>query len=194
MADKHKILIVDDEVNILNSLSRILEEEDREILVADSAEKADDILKNNKDTEVIICDNRMPKISGIDFLTKVKRLYPDTIRILLTGYPDLKTAMDAINKADIWRYILKPVEAEEIKVMIKQAFTYYRILKENRLLLQIAHQHADLMKMLREKHPLASEEVEKSSSYVFNEQYVSKIVEEFMKKYYTTSGEESSDK
>lgn len=182
--NEHTILIVDDEPFILSSLKRALRADDRELFTTDSVEKAWDILKAN-DVEVIISDNRMPEVTGIEFLTKVKRLYPDAIKILMTGYPDLNSAMEAINKAHIWRYILKPVEVEELKVLIIQAFDYHRILKENRLLLQIARQQQEWIKLLKEKYPqISSQEAEKTSSYTMDETYISQIVKEFMKKYY----------
>lgn len=182
---KHRILIIDDEIHILSSLKKILEGDDRDVLVVENAEKAWDILKEQGEVEVIVCDNRLPGMLGIDFLTKVKRLYPDTIRILVTGYPDLKSATEAINKAHIWRYILKPIEVEEFKVLINQAFDYYRILKENRILLQIARQHAEWLSVLKERYPqLLSQEIGSSTTYTIDEKHVSEIITEFMKKYY----------
>jgi len=183
--NKHKILIIDDEPNILNSLRRTLTWEDTEVYTAEDADKASGVLKKEQDIEVIICDNRLPGISGIEFLTKIKPMYPDTIRILITGYPDLSTAMDAINKAHIWRYILKPLEIEELKMLIKQAFLYYRILRENRILLQIARQQAEWLKILQERYPeIVEKEVDKSSIYIIDEKRVSEIIREFLKRYY----------
>jgi DNA-binding NtrC family response regulator len=193
---KHKILIIDDEPNILSSLKRILKGDDREILIAETAEQGWKILKEKGEVEVIICDNRLPGMLGVDFFTKVKRLYPDTIRILITGYPDLTTAMDAINKAHIWRYILKPIEVEELQILINQAFDYYRILKENRLLLRVARQQDEWLRVLKEKYPqLVSKEIEKSQTYGIDEKLVSEIIAEFMKKYYSqeTQGEETRE-
>ncbi len=185
--DKHRMLIVDDEPNILSSLKKILEGEDREVFVAESAEKAWDLLKKEGGVELIICDNRLPGILGIDFLTKVKRLYPDTIRILVTGYPDLNSAMDAINKAHIWRYILKPLEVSDLKILITQAFDYYYVLRENRLLLQIARQQAEWLNIVKQKYPevvAQKGKMEESFYYGMDEKHVSEIIAEFMKKYY----------
>lgn len=154
MANTHRICIVDDEPHILSSLEKILESPDREIFLADTAERGWEILKENKGIEVIICDNKLPGMMGIDFLTKVKHLYPDSIRILVTGYPDLNSAMEAINKAHIWRYILKPVDIQDIRILVKQAFEYNRILRENRELLRLARQQAEWLKRLKEKNPV----------------------------------------
>ncbi len=180
--NKYTILIIDDEPHILTSLKRLLSSEDREIFTAESAEKAWEVLKEKGEVEVILCDQKLPGISGIDFLLKVKMRYPDTIRILVTGYPDLNSAMEAINKAHIWRYILKPIDPEELKILLKHAFDYYRVLKENRLLLQVARQQAEWIKVLREKHPEAVQEILKTS-FSLDEKKISQIISEFMKKY-----------
>ena len=187
--DKHNILIVDDEINILNSLKRTLAGDSKNILIAETAENAWEIFKNQKDIEIIICDNRLPGMLGIDFLAKVKRLYPDTIRVLITGYPDVNTAMDAINKANIWRYVLKPIEVNELKILVNQAFEFYQIMRENRLLLQIARQHAECLQVLKEKYPqLSIGDLQKTGGYVITEKYISQMVEKFMSKYYADKG------
>jgi|GEM_PF-1226737 DNA-binding NtrC family response regulator len=182
---KHTLLIIDDEPNILSSLKRVVEGEEREVYLAKDAEEGWKTLQEKGEMEVIICDNKLPGMLGVDFFIKVKRLYPDTIRILITGYPDLNSAMDAINKAHIWRYILKPIEVEELKTLIKQSFDYYRILKENRLLLQIARQQAEWLRVLKEKYPgMVGKEISGDMAYAMEEKHVSAIVEEFIKKYY----------
>jgi len=182
---KHSLLFIDDEPNILSSLKRVLEGEDREIYLAKDAAEGWKILQEKGEMEVVICDNKLPGMMGVDFFIKVKHLYPDTIRILITGYPDLNSAVDAINKAHIWRYILKPVEVEELRALVKQSFDYYRILKENRLLLQIARQQAEWLRVLKEKYPaMISKEVSGDMTYAMDEKHVSAIVEEFIKKYY----------
>jgi len=182
---KHRILIVDDEPHILSSLRRILESEDKEIFTAQDAESGWNLLQEKGEMELVISDNKLPGMLGIDFLIKVKRLYPDTIRILITGYPDLNSAMDAINRAHIWRYILKPIEVEELKILVKQSFDYYAILKENRALLKILRQQAQWISTLKEKHPqVLNDEMKASADYAVGEKHVSEILEEFMKKYY----------
>ena len=187
--DKNTIIIVDDETNILNSLKRILEDDSKNILITETAENAWEIFKKEKEIEVILCDNRLPGMLGIDFLAKVKRLYPDTIRILMTGYPDVNTAMDAINKANIWRYILKPIEVKELNILVNQAFEFYQIMRENRLLLQIARQHAECLKVLKDKYPQVSiDELQKTGGYIITEKYISQMVEKFMNKYYDDKG------
>jgi len=185
---KHSLLIVDDEPHILSSLKRILEGEDIEILTAKDAEEARRVLQERGEAEVVICDNKLPGITGLEFLTSVRRLYPDMVMILLTGYPDLNSAITAINKANIWRYILKPIEVEELKSLVKQALDYNRILRENRFLLQIARKQAEWLKILKEKHPqMMGDEADKHMPYIIDEKRVSELVREFMKQYYPDS-------
>lgn len=182
---QENILIVDDEQYILNSLSRVLQDENRQILTAASAEEAWEMLKTSGEVKAIICDNRLPGVAGIDFFIKAKRLYPDTIRILMTGYPDLNSTIEAINKAHIWRYILKPVEAQELRLLVKQAVDYYNILKEHRLLLNIARQQADFICMLKEKYPqINAQSNNGENTYFIDEKKVTELLAEFVKKYY----------
>ena len=182
--EKHRILIVDDEPHILSLLKKILEEEDREILTAESAEEAWQFLKEKGEVEVIVCDQRLPNMNGVDFLVKVKRLYPDTIRILITGYPEISTAVEAINKAHIWRYISKPIDVDNLKILIKQAFEYYRILKENRLLLKIARQQKEWIEAIKKEYPeIINQKLNKSSSDL-DEKKIAETIEKFTRKYH----------
>ena len=180
--DKRRILIVDDEPNIVSSLRRLLGSEDRQVLTAKDAEGAWSLLKEQGEVEVIVCDNKLPGMTGIEFLTKAKRLYPDTVKILMTGYPDLNSAMDAINRAHIWRYVQKPVEVEELKLLVKQAFDYYRILRQNRLLLQVVRQQEEWLKALKEQHGAAvTEEMQQKAA--IDPKRIGEIVEEVLKRY-----------
>ncbi len=182
--EKYRILIIDDEPYILSSLKKVLEEENREIWTAESAEEAWQLLKERGEVEVIVCDQRLPNMSGVDFLVKVKRLYPDTIRILVTGYPEISEAVEAINKAHIWRYILKPIDVDNLKILITQAFEYYRILKENRLLLKIARQQKEWIEAIKREYPeVVIQQLNKSSSEL-NEKKIAQMIEEFVKKYH----------
>lgn len=183
--NKHTILIVDDEPNVVSSLKRVLISQDREILSAYSAEEAWRLLQEKGEVEVIICDNKLPGLSGVEFLSKVKTVYPQTVRVLITGYPDLTTVTEAIAKADIWRYLLKPIEIEELKTLVTQAFDYYRILKENQILLEIVYQQAEWLKVLKEKYPDVFREVEEEK--IINNiewEKISDTVRKFIEKYY----------
>lgn len=181
----HTILLVDDERSILNSLTRILAAEDRQIFCVESAEDALVKLKEAGGADLVVSDNRLPNISGIDFLVKVRHLYPDSIRVLLTGYPDLESAIQAINKGQVYRFITKPWENEELKLMVKQALDYYDVLRDNRVLLNIAKEQAESLKIIQKRYPeVSAKEFTKSGVYIVDEKKVSETLAEFIKKYY----------
>lgn len=182
---KHYILLVDDEQNILSALSRLLRADDREIITAGDTQEGLKKLKDNNGADLVISDNKLPNISGLDFLVKVKQLYPNTIRILITGYPDLESAIKAINNGQVYRFITKPWENEELKLTVRQALDYYDVLRDNRALLQIARQQADLLVAVQKKYPQVSKsELDKSGLYIIDEKNASETLADFMKKYY----------
>ncbi|MAD74734.1 MAG: hypothetical protein CML20_08085 [Rheinheimera sp.] len=118
------ILLVDDEENILHALMRVLRREGYQILTCTSASRAFEILALNK-VQVIVSDQRMPGMNGTEFLSQVKDMYPNTIRMVLSGYTDLRTVTEAINKGAIYKFMTKPWHDDEIKHEIKEAFTQY---------------------------------------------------------------------
>ena len=182
---KHCIVLLDDEQNILNSLSRLLRSDDREIITALDAAEALEKLKNNQGADLVISDNKLPNMSGVEFLIKVKQLYPDTIRVLITGYPDLESVIKAVNNGQIYRFITKPWQNEEFKLLVKQALDYSAILKDNRELLKIATQQRDFLSYVQKKYPqLSPNEIDKTGLYIIDEQRISETLEDFMKKYY----------
>ena len=182
---KHSILVVDDEASILNSLGRILRADEREIHTAGSAPEALEKLKSLHGLDLVISDNKLPDISGIDFLIKVKQLYPETIRILITGYPDLDSAIRAINNGQVYRFITKPWENEELRLIIKQALDYYDVLRDNRALIKIAKKQAEALIAMQKKYPqIPKSDFDKTGIYIIDEQRVSETVADFLKKYY----------
>lgn len=185
---KHYILLVDDEQNILSALTRLLRADDREIMAAGDTHEGLEKLKAHNGADLVISDNKLPNISGLDFLIKVKQLYPDTIRILITGYPDLEGAIKAINNGQVYRFITKPWENEELKLTVRQALDYYDVLRDNRALLQIARQQADLLAAVQKKYPQVSKsELDKSGMYIIDEKRTSETLADFLKKYYPRS-------
>ncbi len=180
-----RILIVDDETNILNTLKRLLSAEDMDIHIADTVAGGLEKLKSIGGIDLVISDNRLPDMAGIDFLVKVRQSYPDTIRILMTGYPDLESTIQAINKGQVYRFIPKPWENEELVLTVRQALEYYDILRDNKVLIKIAKQQAEWLNTLKKRYPQVSEkDFDKNSMYIIEEGKVSENLSEFMKKYY----------
>ncbi len=127
------ILVVDDEEEILKSLKRLLGR-DYNIFTASSAEEGCRLLRDNE-IPVVISDQRMPEITGCEFLKNVKVKYPDAIRLIITGYSDIDAVINAINEGSVFRYITKPWNPDDLKIAVKEGFDRYRLLIENRVLL-----------------------------------------------------------
>ena len=100
MPNEHTVLFVDDEVNILKALQRLLRVEDMNVLCASRASEAMELLEKHP-TQVVVSDQRMPEMSGVDFLAQVRERYPDMVRMMLTGYTEMTIAVDAINRGEI---------------------------------------------------------------------------------------------
>ncbi len=126
---KIRILYIDDEVNNLAAFKANFRKL-YEIHTAESAAEGRKILEANE-IEIIITDQRMPQMTGVEFLESIVKEYPDPIRILLTGYTDMQALIDAVNKGHIYRYLNKPWNEEELKMFIGQAFELYSLRKEN---------------------------------------------------------------
>lgn len=120
-ADQPTLLLVDDEENILSSLTRMLRRDGYRILTATSADGALDLLGRN-DVQVVISDQRMPGTSGTELLSKVKEMYPDTVRMVLSGYTDLAAVTAAINEGAIYKFLTKPWSDGELRAQIRDAF------------------------------------------------------------------------
>jgi len=118
--EKGKVLLVDDDESILKVLSRQLASENYTALQAKSAREALAILAKEP-VDVVISDLRMPVVYGGSFLKIVKHHFPDIIRIILTGYPDLDSAMQAINEAGAFKYLTKPLSAKDLFSALEQA-------------------------------------------------------------------------
>lgn len=123
MSHKHTILIVDDEADVVKSLQDFLRLEYR-VLGATSALRAMELLAG-QDVHVVLSDQRMPGMSGVEFLGRVRQKSPDTIRVLLTGYSDLQAVVDAINIGNVYRYIPKPWSVEELQACLRDACERY---------------------------------------------------------------------
>lgn len=127
------VLCVDDEENILNSLKRLLRGEGYRLLTASSGAEGLKILNEN-DVHLVICDQRMPEMSGTEFLARVKKIYTDIIRIVLTGYTDVDSITESINKGHIYKFFLKPWNDQSLKLEIRQALEQYRLMQDNKIL------------------------------------------------------------
>lgn len=130
--EKIKILLVDDEPNILSSLRRALRSEDYQVLTAESAAQAFSLLAKT-DVHLVISDERMPEMRGTEFLSRVKELYPATVRMILSGYADPSSITEAINRGAVYKYLLKPWDDAVLKQEIRNALAFMRDQRKRRL-------------------------------------------------------------
>lgn len=141
---KHTVLCVDDEQNTLHSLKRLLRKEDYRLLTALSGAEGLKILEES-DVQVVIADQRMPQMSGTEFLAIVKERDPEAIRIILSGYTDVDSITESVNKGHIYKFLLKPWNDESLKMEISQALNQYDLIKANRdLHLMVLEQNEEL--------------------------------------------------
>lgn len=129
---KPVILIVDDQREVLRSLERLLKD-DYTILLASSGTAAIEILKK-KEVAVILADQRMPKMTGVTFLSKSLEIRPDAIRIMITAYADLQASVSAVNEGQIFYYISKPWEPDDLRLILRRAVEKFDLVKENKRL------------------------------------------------------------
>lgn len=117
--DKYRVLFVDDEQRVLNSM-RIMFRRDYDLYLASDGAQALEIIKS-KDIDVIVADHRMPNMTGVEVLTRVRSLSPRTVRILLTGYADLDAVEGSINDGEVFRFLTKPCAAEQLRQTLSLA-------------------------------------------------------------------------
>lgn len=141
---KIRVLYIDDEVNNLHSFKALFRK-DYDILIAESAEEGTKIL-GEEQVHVIICDQRMPGMTGVEFFESILEKYPYPVRILLTGYTDIQAVVEAINRGQIYRFIDKPWDQQVLSVAIQNAFEIYHtkfLLREQNVQLKKAYDELD---------------------------------------------------
>ncbi len=142
---KYTILFVDDEINILQSLKRVFRKEPYKILTASSGKEGLEILEETP-VDLLISDHRMPEMTGVEFMAEVKKRFPDIMRIILTGYTDVNSITAAINEGNVYKFILKPWEDDQLRETIREALEVYRLQMENiKLTEKIQKQNEELL-------------------------------------------------
>ncbi len=136
---EHSVLFVDDEVNILRALQRLLRSDSLNVLTASRAQEALEILDRTP-VQVVITDQRMPEMSGVDLLSEIRQRHPDIVRMMLTGYTEIDVAVEAINRGEIYRLITKPWNDDELRATIRQAFEQAELKHEVQRLNQVTRE------------------------------------------------------
>lgn len=144
------LLLVDDEENIASALTRLLRRDGYKILRASSGKEGLELLARNE-VGVIVSDQRMPEMTGVEFLSRVKELYPDTVRIVLSGYTELNSVTDAINRGAIYKFLTKPWEDDLLRANVEEAFLHHELKRENaRLNRELREANESLLRINRE--------------------------------------------
>ena len=149
---RHSLLIVDDEEFVRNALVRALRNEEFDIRTADGPKAAWDAL-TTRPADIVLSDFKMPRISGLDLLQRVREEYPDTIRIMLTGHADVETVIGAVNNSEIYRFLTKPWNDEELKLVLRLAAAHLDTMRENRRLTQLVAKQAELIRRIEDANP-----------------------------------------
>ena len=153
------ILLVDDDQAITNSLERTLRKQPFDVMSANSPQEALDILDVQK-MDILICDEIMPDMGGTELLSLVRRRYPDTIRIILTGKATLDTAIKAINQGEVYRFLTKPCSEHDLITTIKQGMKHLKLLRESNRLLKLYKKKSSLLSRIESKYPGIISDVE----------------------------------
>jgi type II secretory ATPase GspE/PulE/Tfp pilus assembly ATPase PilB-like protein/FixJ family two-component response regulator/RNA polymerase subunit RPABC4/transcription elongation factor Spt4 len=136
-SERYTILLVDDEASVLKALIRIFIDENYHILTANSGSEALEVLDQHS-IQLIISDHRMPGITGAELLREIKKRWPETIRIMLTGYADVQSVMGAVKDGAVYKFITKPWNDDDLRLTVSLALQQYDLLRENRALKQLS--------------------------------------------------------
>ena len=161
-AKARTLLLVDDEESIVLALKRLLRREGYRILSAGSGAEGLDLLAKN-DVDVIVTDQRMPNMTGEEFLSRAKELYPDTVRMVLSGYADMQSIANAINRGAIYKFLSKPWDDQSIKDHIQEAFRRKDLSDESRRMASdIAAANTDLSRSNKSLSTMLDEQSHRS--------------------------------
>ncbi len=156
----YRIMLVDDDENILNALQRVLKRQknwkvESFVSPVEALQRA-----STHSFDVIISDYRMPDMNGAELLGKIKELQPQSVRMVLSGYADLESVLNAINQAEIYRFVSKPWQDYELITVICKALEHREILQENKVLAdqvraqqQLLDKHKSILEHYQKKHP-----------------------------------------
>jgi two-component system probable response regulator PhcQ len=149
---KHTILIIDDDVAIREMMKESFSKEPYTVLIAGSADEALSILSQGP-VDVVISDEKMPGMSGSELLAVVRKKYPDTIRMILTGHANLDSVIRAINEGEIYRFFKKPCNMIDLAITVRHALQHKVVLEESQRLQKVVNQQYTLIDDIEKHHP-----------------------------------------
>jgi DNA-binding NtrC family response regulator len=149
---KHTILVVDDEELFIEYIQSVLSGKNYNVITASSGQEGLEILKKQS-VNMVISEYKIPLMNGLEFLEKVRIIYPDILTIMVTDQPDIKLAIKAINEAGVYKFLLKPWDDIEFKNAIKKTLESLQVIKERDGLIRRVKTHEATLKDLEKRYP-----------------------------------------
>jgi len=149
---KHTILVVDDEELFIEYIQRELSDENYNVITASSGQKGLDILEKQK-VSMVISEYKIPLMNGLEFLEKVRIIYPDILTIMVTDHADIELAIKAINEAGVYKFLLKPWDDIDFKNTIKKTLESLQVIKKRDVLIRKVKTHEATLKDLEKRYP-----------------------------------------
>lgn len=162
------ILAVDDEQMILKAIQRTLRNEDYNVLTAISAAEGLRML-DGREVDMVISDQNMPFMTGLEFLQKIKADHPGTLTMMLTGEKEIEIAVEAINHAGVYKFILKPWDDDDLKVTIRRALESLDLIRERDALSQRVKERDAILSNLEKAHPGITQVAKDADGYLILE-------------------------
>lgn len=183
---KHRILIIDDEENVLKALTRTLHGESFEVITTSNPQDAITHAENG-DISLIISDHQMPLMTGVELFKKIKTINPAIIRIMLTGKADLEDTIHAINDGEVFRFIRKPWDDIELKITIRHALMQFDLWAQNQLLKCEVRKQQDILTKLETEYPGITKRGQIKGGkevFVIKEDNLPKTIDELVMEYF----------
>ena len=147
-----KVLLIDDEPDVLDTLQTILSDEGYEVAIAHGGQEALELV-DKFPAEIVLSDYMMPGMCGVELLHKIKHRLPHVVPILITGRGDLKISIESINQGEIYRFLLKPWNNDELRMTMQNALKYHDVIVENERLTKTVQKQSNLLDEIEKKYP-----------------------------------------
>jgi response regulator RpfG family c-di-GMP phosphodiesterase len=184
---EHTVMIVDDEQHVLTALERLLRDEPYVVSTAVRPTHAIELVRQAP-VSLIISDYQMPEMTGIELFETVKTICPETIRIILTGKADMQATIRAINEGEVFRFITKPWDDEDLKITIRHALMQHDLWTENRQLVRAVQAQRHALEEIERQYPGITKgpEAKRGATdiYVIDETELPETMEELVMKYF----------
>lgn len=152
MIKKHTILVVDHEGSFIEYIQRMMSDQNCNVITAASGQEGLNILEKQQ-VSMVISEYGIPLMNGLEFLEKVRIIYPNILTIMVTDHADIELAINAINEAGVYKFLLKPLDDIDFKNMIKKTLESLQVIKERDVLIRKVKTHESTLKDLEKRYP-----------------------------------------